>query len=209
MTTPRPVGRSGARARRRAILRISDPILNRALTHLLDERDQPPTHQPPVIGDEDAKEPVDLLVIEPTPLAGHRAVERVRHGSTRGVITVDALDDLHDALAAIANDVVYLPHRVITLARHLPRLSERDIRILKALMIGHSNTHLARMVGISEATLKRSLARLLTELGVTDRSGLVVAALELGLKPGCGSHDVHGSRHSDADCNGSAVSATG
>jgi DNA-binding CsgD family transcriptional regulator len=173
----------GPRDRRRPVLEINDPVLAHALQHLLDQHDQPVCNRRLVVGDDMTRVAVDVLVVAPTPVACNDALVRVGCGSTSSVITTDELEHVHAALQAAAQEIVFLPRRVVTLAQRLPPLSERDIRILRGLMVGYSNAHLSRLVGISEATLKRAVATLMTRMGVTERSGLVVAGIELGLKP--------------------------
>jgi DNA-binding CsgD family transcriptional regulator len=184
MTPERTLERERTTAtRRRPSLEINDPVLAHALHHLLDQQEQPVCARRLVLGDDVTREPIDVLVVPPTPIACNDALARVGSGATSAVITTDALEHVHAALQAASQDIVFLPRGVVTLARRLPPLSERDIRILRGLMVGYSNGHLARLVGISEATLKRAIATLMTRMGVTERSGLVVAGIELGLKP--------------------------
>jgi DNA-binding NarL/FixJ family response regulator len=70
----------------------------------------------------------------------------------------------------------------------LSELSERELDVLKLVARGSSNTQIARMLFISEATVKTHVGRIFSKLGLRDRAQAVVIAYESGLvQPG--SHD--------------------
>ena len=58
----------------------------------------------------------------------------------------------------------------------LNRLSQREREILDALAKGNSNKHLARLFGLSEATVKAHVRSIFTKLGAHNRT---TAALHL------------------------------
>ena len=60
-------------------------------------------------------------------------------------------------------------------------LTEREKDIVRRLAHGHSNAALAHELGLSEATVKTHVTRLLTKLGVSSRVQAVVLAYESGL----------------------------
>lgn len=60
-------------------------------------------------------------------------------------------------------------------------LSEREVEILQSLAEGQNNGEIAEKLWISEATVKSHLNRAYQKLGVTDRTGAVVAALKRGI----------------------------
>jgi DNA-binding NarL/FixJ family response regulator len=67
----------------------------------------------------------------------------------------------------------------------LAALTERELQVLRMLAHGGSNSHIARELGIGEATVKTHVARILHKLGLPDRIHAVVFAYEAGVvRPG-------------------------
>jgi DNA-binding NarL/FixJ family response regulator len=74
-----------------------------------------------------------------------------------------------------------------TLHRDLAALTPRELEVLRALGNGLSNTELAAHFGLSEATVKTHVTRILSKLTLRDRAQAVVVAYETGLiVPGTG-----------------------
>lgn len=72
-----------------------------------------------------------------------------------------------------------------TLLRRFESLTEREREIVRELACGHSNAALADELGLSEATVKTHVTRLLTKLNVSSRVQAVVLAYESGfVRPG-------------------------
>jgi DNA-binding NarL/FixJ family response regulator len=61
------------------------------------------------------------------------------------------------------------------------RLTPREIEVLRLIARGLSNTEVAQQLVLSPLTAKTHVARILTKLGLRDRTQLVVAAYEHGL----------------------------
>jgi len=63
----------------------------------------------------------------------------------------------------------------------LPRLTDREIEVLRQLSTGAANRDIARALFVTEATVKSHIAHIFTKLGVDSRSRAVHLARETGL----------------------------
>ena len=66
-------------------------------------------------------------------------------------------------------------------AADTPRLSARELQVLKLVAAGHSNPQIAAALFIGEATVKTHLLHVFEKLAVSDRTRAVTRAMELGL----------------------------
>ncbi|RRD03599.1 DNA-binding response regulator [Arachnia propionica] len=71
------------------------------------------------------------------------------------------------------------PHRPSKVITDLP---DKDRELLRLIARGLSNTELAEHLGLSPATVKSYVSRLLGKLGARDRAQLVILAYENGLR---------------------------
>jgi DNA-binding NarL/FixJ family response regulator len=62
-------------------------------------------------------------------------------------------------------------------------LSAREVDVLRLMMRGLSNQQIARNLLISTSTVKKHVRRIISKLGVSDRTQAAVRAIELGLHP--------------------------
>ncbi|MEW2328644.1 response regulator transcription factor [Micromonospora chersina] len=73
------------------------------------------------------------------------------------------------------------PEPARPLPRRLEGVTEREREVLALIARGLSNAELAEQLGLSLATVKTHVGRLLTKLAVRDRAQLVIVAYETGL----------------------------
>ena len=65
--------------------------------------------------------------------------------------------------------------------RALSALTPREVEVLRELARGRSNAGIARELGLSEATVKTHVARILTKLDLSSRTQAAVLAYETRL----------------------------
>lgn len=86
---------------------------------------------------------------------------------------------------AAAGDMVLTPDlasRVLKGMRSpLPKLTDREIDVLRLLATGSANKEIARTLFVTEATVKSHLVHIFTKLGVDSRSRAIHVARETGL----------------------------
>ena len=63
----------------------------------------------------------------------------------------------------------------------LPKLTEREVEVLKLLSTGGANKEIAQKLFVSEATVKTHISHIYTKLGVESRSRAIHVARETGL----------------------------
>ena len=74
-----------------------------------------------------------------------------------------------------------LVQRVRADAAPAPRLSARELQVLRLVAAGESNPQIGRSLFIGEATVKTHLLHVFEKLGVSDRTRAVTLAMELRL----------------------------
>lgn len=80
---------------------------------------------------------------------------------------------------------VQRPHPGAGLPAALAELTEREVGVLRLVATGRSNADIAAELFLGETTVKTHLNRLLTKLGLQNRTQAVVLAYEVGLvRPG-------------------------
>lgn len=122
-----------------------------------------------------------VVLAEPNPVSCCAAVDTVVRGDADCVLSTDRPDALPEVLDAVVRQLVVIPSSVLEAARRLPDLSERQKSILAAVMAGQSNRAIGKGLHLSEATVKREIAALLSTFSVRSRLGLATIAHEVGL----------------------------
>lgn len=86
---------------------------------------------------------------------------------------------------AAAGDMVLAPDLATRVLRGirspLPKLTRREIEVLRLLATGSTNKEIARVLFVTEATVKSHLAHIFTKLDVDSRSRAIHVAQETGL----------------------------
>ncbi|MEV6969594.1 response regulator transcription factor [Hamadaea sp. NPDC051192] len=146
-----------------------------------------------------ARLPVGVLVLTAEPVGDH-AVAALRAGA-RGLVAQDApADDLVGAVRAVAAghaaispvllgqllaQFAALPVSAEGVPEGQSGLTEREREVLAQVARGLSNAEIARVLTVSETTVKTHVGHVLTKLKLRDRVQAVVYAYESGLiKPG-------------------------
>lgn len=118
---------------------------------------------------------------------GNADILRVIEAGATGYLLKDTpRDQLFSAIRAVAQGKSVLAPEVATrLLQHLHTpagevLSTREIEVLSLVARGASNKEIARILHISETTVKSHLIHIFSKLGVADRTAAVTAALERG-----------------------------
>lgn len=111
------------------------------------------------------------------------AIEAGAAGYLLKEVVPDAIID--GILRAAIGDTVLAPDlasRVLKGMRSpLPRLTDREIEVLRLLATGSTNKEIARALFVTEATVKSHLVHIFSKLGVDSRSRAIHVAQQTGL----------------------------
>lgn len=91
--------------------------------------------------------------------------------------------DLLEAVRAVHAGRRYIPQQIAAeLADHYAEdeLSDKEVEVLRAVAAGTSNKMIAKLLSISEATVKAHVKNILLKLGATDRTHAVSIATVRG-----------------------------
>jgi DNA-binding NarL/FixJ family response regulator len=97
-------------------------------------------------------------------------------GATAYVVKTASPDDLASAVRQTFSHSVYLPGRPQAAAPPPkavdaePELTRRELEILRLVAEGHSNAQLAKMLWVTEQTVKFHLSNIYRKLGVANRT---------------------------------------
>nr|WP_260115692.1 response regulator transcription factor [Pseudoduganella buxea] len=92
--------------------------------------------------------------------------------------------DLIDAILAVHAGRRWIPADVArTLVEHLgqPRLSEREVEVLRSAAAGNGNKQIGVHLGIAEDTVKAHIRTILAKLDAQDRTHAVAIAAKRGI----------------------------
>jgi two-component system NarL family response regulator len=103
----------------------------------------------------------------------------------QGYLLKDAKpSELLNAIRAIHSGEKYIPPAVgAKLLQRMsnPELSERELEVLRLMAQGMSNQEIGTALSIGESTIKSHVNRILSKLGVNDRTQAVIIAVKRGL----------------------------
>ncbi|MDF5708333.1 MAG: response regulator transcription factor [Nostoc sp. S4] len=92
--------------------------------------------------------------------------------------------ELLNAIRAIHNGQKYIPPEVgAKLLQRMsnPELSERELEVLRLMAQGMGNQEIGTALSIGESTVKSHVNRILSKLGVSDRTQAVITAVKRGI----------------------------
>lgn len=113
--------------------------------------------------------------------------QAVQLGAMGYLLKSVSLEELVRAITLVASGKPYVQGELATAlvtpseSTDLPKLSPRELQILKLLSSGLGNKQIARRLDISEATVKTHVKSLFARLGVSTRTAAAASALRLGL----------------------------
>uniref|UniRef100_A0AAU2JMB4 Response regulator transcription factor n=1 Tax=Streptomyces sp. NBC_00049 TaxID=2903617 RepID=A0AAU2JMB4_9ACTN len=131
--------------------------------------------------------PVRVVVL--TTYENDRDILRAVEAGAAGYLLKDmARAELADAVrAAVRGETVLAPSVAGRLVDRLrtrpdrPRLSEREVSVLRLVAEGATNAEIGRRLFVAESTVKTHLLRIFGKLEVTDRTAAVTTAMRHGL----------------------------
>jgi two-component system, NarL family, response regulator len=125
----------------------------------------------------------DARVVALSTFGGDEEIRRTLNAGAQAYLTKDVLpDELIAAIRAVHAGERYLPELVLaTLAAEMPRLSERELEVLRLVAQGLSNKRIAYALNIAEDTAKNHVKNILKKLGADDRTQAATEAIQRGI----------------------------
>jgi DNA-binding NarL/FixJ family response regulator len=125
----------------------------------------------------------EARVVALSTFGGDEDIRRALNAGAQAYLTKDVLpDELIAAIRAVHAGQRYLPELVLaTLAAEQPRLSERELEVLRLVAQGLSNKRIAYVLDIAEDTAKNHVKSILKKLGADDRTQAATQAIQRGL----------------------------
>lgn len=130
-----------------------------------------------------------LLILGPR--AGPEQIEAMIASGAKGFVPYEAkADELRMAVDVVLDGSVWAPRKVLarlidkadrerTSARQAePRFTERELAVLRLLVLGQSNREIALGMGVDEGTVRAHMARLMRKAAVDNRTALSMRALQ-------------------------------
>jgi len=127
--------------------------------------------------------PARIIVL--TTYDGDEDIYRALRAGAKGYLLKDAEPDaLLNAIHIVHSGQQYIPPEVgakLVQRMNNPELSDREREVIHLMVDGLSNHEIGVALNITESTVKFHINRILSKLGVSDRTQAVVTALKRGL----------------------------
>lgn len=127
--------------------------------------------------------PARIIVL--TTYDGDEDIYRGLHSGAQGYLLKDTKShEVLNAIRTVARGQQYIPPDVgAKLVQRLnnPELRERELAVLGLMAQGMSNLEIGMALSISENTVKTHVNRILSKLGVSDRTQAVIVAVKRGI----------------------------
>ncbi|AUB43085.1 DNA-binding response regulator, NarL/FixJ family, containings REC and HTH domains (plasmid) [Nostoc flagelliforme CCNUN1] len=127
--------------------------------------------------------PARIIVL--TTYDGDEDIYRGLQAGAKGYLLKDAKpNELLNAIRMVNRGQQYIPPLVgAKLVQRMsnPELSERELEVLGLMAQGMSNSDIATALTIGESTVKSHVNRILSKLGVSDRTQAVIIAVKRGI----------------------------
>ncbi|MBD2524670.1 response regulator [Nostoc sp. FACHB-133] len=124
-------------------------------------------------------------IIVLTTYDGDEDIYRALRAGAKGYLLKDAEPDaLLNAIHIVHIGQQYIPSEVaakLVQRMNIPELTEREQEVVCQMARGLSNQDIAAALNITESTVKFHINRILSKLGVSDRTQAVITALKRGL----------------------------
>ncbi|HEY9623638.1 MAG TPA: response regulator transcription factor [Crinalium sp.] len=127
----------------------------------------------------------DPRIIVLTTYDGDEDIYRGLRAGAKGYLLKDTKpDELLTAIYAVHSGKQHIPSEVaakLIERMSTPELSERELEVLHRMATGMTNQEISTALNITESTVKFHINRILSKLGVSDRTQAVIMALRRGL----------------------------
>jgi len=124
-------------------------------------------------------------IIVLTTYDGDEDIYRGLRSGAKGYLLKDSKpSELRTAIRAVHNGQQYIPPNVgAKLVERMtnPELTDRELEVLQLVAQGMSNLEISTALGITEGTVKSNMNRILSKLGVKDRTQATIIALKRGI----------------------------
>ncbi|MBW4421155.1 MAG: response regulator transcription factor [Myxacorys californica WJT36-NPBG1] len=116
---------------------------------------------------------------------GDEDIYRALRAGAKGYLLKDAEPEaLINAIQIVHSGQQYIPSEVaakLVQRMNIPELSDREQEVVRQMARGLSNHDIGAALNITESTVKFHINRILSKLGVSDRTQAVITALKRGL----------------------------
>lgn len=124
-------------------------------------------------------------IIVLTTYDGDEDIYRGLRSGAKGYLLKDSKpSELRTAIRAVHKGQQYIPPNVgAKLVERMtnPELTDRELEVLQLVAQGMSNLEISTALGITEGTVKSNMNRILSKLGVKDRTQATIIALKRGI----------------------------